>query len=1122
MLRVGVDVGGTNTDAVVMQGTDILGWAKRLSTENHFLGVLEAVKACLTAASVDASDVQLCALGTTVFINALIQKRGLVPVVVLRLCGPASRALPPFCDLPADLFQAVMGAYHLLPGGFEYDGGQLLSPLDDEQLRAVIRQSLDGGRRSFVVSGIFSPVNRSQEEAVGKLVLAEAKIWARENGAEDPEVYATLSHELGGLGLIERENAAILNAALRPLAAAALPQMEAAFQALQLNARLYLTSNDGTLMPFETAKRLPIATVQSGPVNSVRGAAVLTGLSDGLVIDIGGTTTDVGALVFGLPRSVGGVAHIAGVRTNYQLPDLLSVGLGGGSLVEDKGDGRGVCVGPQSVASRLLSLCLACGGDTCTATDVAVRLGHLSLSCPGAPAAFQGLSEEVAKEAWDVIQAKLEDCVDQMKTSAGDVPVVIVGGGAPLCGTTLSGVSQVLTPKHASIANAVGAALPKVSGMVDAIFKMGSEGQFREEVLEQAERTARERAIAAGAAPHSCRVAVREEVPLAYLPGGVTRVHVQVVGDLVGNWAGSNPTVDPTARSRKEPPKPDHTSATTSTAEPLAAPSSTFATPVGGPASTFEAFVESRQGNSEAPIVPASMVPELPVRARGSTSSVALDLLQGPGSEARVDGMKEHGKERWEASLDRGGGTGMVQAAEDAGTIPGDSGSSDTLAFAPTARDGSDALMRESSTGASSAAGPQDPPMRPEGPLRDSSIGNPLWKPSESTSCDQWAPEVTADGDWLVSPQDVEALAIGCGILGTGGGGSPHNARIKVLLEMLRGKKARVVSPFKIPEDALVGEGSGMGAPTVSSERLDSHEAAAALRAVVALDPQGRELWGVFPGEVGGGNGLEALVVAMQMDLPVVDIDMMGRAFPELQMITPAIYGYPVTPSALADVRGNVVIVTSAASATWLEELLRPTCTAMGCSAGFASAPLSGRDVRKVAILHSLSNAWHLGVAVLRARDAGSNPIQAVACASGGKVVFEGKVVDVKRETSGGFARGGFALQGLGGARGRLVWVDFQNENLVAREQPPQGPHVIIGCVPDLLCLLETDGGRPVQTEEVRYGLRASLLLLPAPPLLRTAEALAVVGPAAFGYPDVAYSPCGEFVAPQPVPRVPA
>jgi hypothetical protein len=354
---------------------------------------------------------------------------------------------------------------------------------------------------------------------------------------------------------------------------------------------------------------------------------------------------------------------------------------------------------------------------------------------------------------------------------------------------------------------------------------------------------------------------------------------------------------------------------------------------------------------------------------------------------------------------------------------------------------------------------------------------------------------------WELDEEKLEAITIGAGILGTGGGGNPYYGKLYVRRLLREGRRVTIVSPEDVPDDALVVSVGGMGAPTIGIERIHrGDEPLAALRALEAH--LGRRATHLVPGEIGGANALRPMAVAALADLPVVDGDGMGRAFPELQMDTFAIYGVPATPAALADIFHNLVVFPWLQDAVTLERYARAVTVQMGGAAGFAFPAMSGADLRRTVIPYTVTLALRLGEAVLRARREHHDPIAAALAVTGGCVLFRGKVIDVERRLAAGFARGVVRLEGLAEDRGSELRIDFQNENLIARRDGE-----VLAVVPDLICLVDQETAEPVTTEVVRYGLRIVVLGIPAPTLLRTPEALAVVGPQAFGYRDVVYRP---------------
>ncbi len=353
---------------------------------------------------------------------------------------------------------------------------------------------------------------------------------------------------------------------------------------------------------------------------------------------------------------------------------------------------------------------------------------------------------------------------------------------------------------------------------------------------------------------------------------------------------------------------------------------------------------------------------------------------------------------------------------------------------------------------------------------------------------------------WEITEEDLIPAAIGAGILGTGGGGNPYLGRLRARQQLRGGRRIRVIDPTDVEDDDLLVVAGGMGSPVVAYEKIAGGEEET--DAVRALERHlGRKFTAIAPFEMGGGNSMVPLVIGAVLDIPVVDGDGMGRAFPELQMITYLIYGGDPSPSALADERGNRIVVEQIVDAKWLERLLRTVTIDMGGHAGLATAVMSGTFCRTSIIPNTLTLAKNIGKAVLEAREQHQDPGNAVLDVTGGRRYLRGKVVDVERRATRGFARGRLVLEGSEDDTGRRIEIDFQNENLVIHEN---GEPTVT--VPDLITLVTTDEGEPITTELIRYGYRADVLVIPCSDLLKTPEALDVVGPRAFGY-DVDYRP---------------
>jgi N-methylhydantoinase A/oxoprolinase/acetone carboxylase beta subunit len=371
--------------------------------------------------------------------------------------------------------------------------------------------------KSVAISCVFSTVRNDHELEAAKL--------CKEIMGED--VHVSISSEIGSMGLIERENATILNAALYKVAESF---TEGFIKSLAdegvTNAQVYLSQNDGTLMTIEYARRYPILTIACGPTNSIRGASYLSRMKNAIVIDVGGTTTDLGVIQNGFPRESGVAVTIGGVRTNFRMPDVVSIGLGGGSIVRQREDGT-VTVGPDSVGYQITEKALCFGGDVCTATDIAVRLGMADL---GDKSLVADLDETFANKAMDAIRTLCEDAIDAMKVSSDDVDVILVGGGSIILPEKLVGAKSVTKHEHGGVANAIGSAISKVSGTYEQLIDYNEIP--RDEALVKARAEAIEAAVAAGAIRETVEIIDAEDVPLQYYPGNTARVKIKAAGDL--------------------------------------------------------------------------------------------------------------------------------------------------------------------------------------------------------------------------------------------------------------------------------------------------------------------------------------------------------------------------------------------------------------------------------------------------------------------------------------------------------------------------------------------------------------------------------------------------------------
>jgi len=513
-LRLGIDVGGTNTDAVVLdEHATLPARFKSPTTPDVTSGIRSTLHGLVAAhPGLDLAAIRYAMLGTTHCTNAILERRNLNRVGLVRVGAPSSLAIKPFVEWPEDLLAAIDGRAVIVEGGYEYDGRET-RPLDVAAVRAAA-ESFAGQVDSVAVSGVFSPVEPSQERRAGAILRDVL-------GDDVPICY---SHEIGSLGLLERENAAVLNAALVRAASTAAGGFREALTAHGIDAQLFFSQNDGTLMALDYAMRYPILTVASGPTNSIRGAAFLSGLQDAIVVDVGGTSTDVGILVHGFPRESSSAVDVGGVRTNFRTPDLLSIALGGGTRIVA---GDTLRIGPESVGYRLTEEARIFGGEVLTLSDVAVAAGRTQI---GDPARVADIDRTLVETLMRRVRALLEDAIDRVKTSSAPMPIVLVGGGSVVIPSDLAGASEIYRPTNYDVANAIGAAIAQCSGEIERVFAL--EDMTRAEAMALAQQLARDEAVKAGADAQTVEIIDIQEVPLAYLPGSATRIRVRAAGDL--------------------------------------------------------------------------------------------------------------------------------------------------------------------------------------------------------------------------------------------------------------------------------------------------------------------------------------------------------------------------------------------------------------------------------------------------------------------------------------------------------------------------------------------------------------------------------------------------------------
>jgi DUF917 family protein len=356
---------------------------------------------------------------------------------------------------------------------------------------------------------------------------------------------------------------------------------------------------------------------------------------------------------------------------------------------------------------------------------------------------------------------------------------------------------------------------------------------------------------------------------------------------------------------------------------------------------------------------------------------------------------------------------------------------------------------------------------------------------------------------WTITADQIPDLARGAAVLGTGGGGDPYIGALLATQALREHGDVTVVSLGEVPDDAVVLTVAMMGAPTVMVEKLPSLDEVTA--PVHALGTYlGRPVTHIACAEVGGVNSTIPIAAAAALGLPLLDADGMGRAFPELQMVLPTLYGVTASPLAFSDEKGNIGVLQTVDN-SWTERIARVACVEMGCSVMISGFSMSGDQAREALVPGSLSLCAEIGRTITTARDDKADPVEAAVRLLGGRELFAGKVVDVQRATTTGFARGRARIEGADAS----VTLSFQNEHLIAESEGR-----ILATTPDLIMVLDHDSGEPITTEALRYGQRVRVISAPSDERWHSAEALAMVGPGYFGYDLPAHRFDGTVEAP--------
>ena len=505
--KIGVDIGGTNTDAVlVSENNEIVASCKILTSDPIEKSVVMAITQLLERQGL--ANIEAVFIGTTHATNALLEEKDLLPIGLIRIAGQRPDVTAGY-TWPKTLQSIVIKGQRTIAGGFECDGSEICR-FDEKGARRAIDELLALGCKGLAIVGSFSMLNSSHEKLV-KAIIEDVV------GTKFP---ITCSYEISGLGFLERENATILNTSLKYVMAKGFQNIQNALKELLPECPMYMVQNDQSAMTFDEACHLPILTIASGQTNSFVGASLLSGYKNALVIDVGGTSSDIGLVLEGMPKRSSHSTKIGGVHMQFSLPDTNSLAIGGGSIVTEEG------VGPLSVSKNLFKEALCFGGSTCTLTDLGVLLEALEID--GAKTVY--FSREKALQHLKEIAGQVQRACVFMQEKYKGLPVLLVGGGAPIIAWALqrfSTLENVQTIEHANVANAFGAALCEFSATIDTVRPLKDN---RHEILLDLKNEALLKALEKGAVKERVRITQIDITPIAYSKDNLSKIMIRACG----------------------------------------------------------------------------------------------------------------------------------------------------------------------------------------------------------------------------------------------------------------------------------------------------------------------------------------------------------------------------------------------------------------------------------------------------------------------------------------------------------------------------------------------------------------------------------------------------------------
>ncbi|HAU30335.1 TPA: hypothetical protein DCW54_01750 [Candidatus Dependentiae bacterium] len=512
-IKIGIDVGGTNTDLAILTTDNTILYATKINAQN---GVLSSIAEALTAAhnflKPVSHELRGIFLGSTYATNALLQPERLERVGVIRIGSTMKDAVPPGYQFPPALKQVIIDTA-TIDGGHKIDGA-LLNPLNEAQATNALTQLLDAGMQSCAIIGTFAALYPEHEKAVARAIQTHA-----------PHIPVTCSFHLGGTNFIERENSAICNAALIQTLTREFEDITTIMKSLGLTCPLFMIQNNGTTISMDEACRFPIKTIAAGPANSIMGAMLLSQIDTAIIIDIGGTSADIGFISDGYPQQSFAGSSIADVSLNIPMADTISIALGGGSIVTVTADGHPI-IGPQSVGKELPTKALSFGGSTLTLFDCAVAAGLV----PELKSTTLTITSDTANQVLTHAAQRIARELKTARIRRPNASIILVGGSTFLAPYLQALVpdTHIIVPSHAEVANAFGAACARISGTIDTTTSLLN----RESVLKSLEQDAMTKAVAAGARHETTSIINRQIIPYGYSHDNRARVIITAAGYL--------------------------------------------------------------------------------------------------------------------------------------------------------------------------------------------------------------------------------------------------------------------------------------------------------------------------------------------------------------------------------------------------------------------------------------------------------------------------------------------------------------------------------------------------------------------------------------------------------------